>query len=338
MLHWMYMPEAAAEIIYTGAGKPPSWGERILRAHTPEAHYQDIMKKYFRVTDRLEGKSSELVRSARPAVEIYAKAAGWGQTIMELYLAGSAIAVTAILAGKGLKTAAGVFGDLARKHGSTIPESPDSNKPVALIEPPKSPSVIKLGPATVNALENTEASLTSSVVTTPGNSDNLRKKKRKTAKARRNDDRRRRGIPVDDDDDSRLRRTEIPSAAAPGGNGRAPADADTRVVPPQEIPMDRWSTDYDAAIGTDSKVAVHKELTLSLLKTMMMDRSKGGFFDTLAQAMAESNREIRKSLVEAAVSAAADAFGTDPEAAAAVQLLIEHMTSEASTPVSAGKI
>ncbi len=109
------MPDAAPEIVYTGAAQPPSWRER-LRAHTPEAHYQDIMQKYFWVTDRLEGRSLELVQKIRPTMELYAKAAGWSQTIMELYLAGSAVAITAILAGKGLKSAGEVFVGLARRH------------------------------------------------------------------------------------------------------------------------------------------------------------------------------------------------------------------------------
>lgn len=119
------MPDAAPEIVYTGAGKPPSWGERagqfvkekIIDPHTPEAHYQDIMKKYFWATDRLEGRPREIAQRLRPQVELAAKAAGWSQTFAELYLAGSALALTTIIAGKGLKSAAEVFGEMARRHG-----------------------------------------------------------------------------------------------------------------------------------------------------------------------------------------------------------------------------
>ncbi len=112
------MPEAAKEIVYTGVGKFVK--EKIIDPHTPEAHYQDIMKKYFWVTDRLEGPSFELSQRIRPQVELAAKAAGWSQTFVELYMAGSAIALTAILAGKGIKSAADVFGGMARRHGGKL--------------------------------------------------------------------------------------------------------------------------------------------------------------------------------------------------------------------------
>lgn len=128
------MPDAGHEIVYTALAKPPSWGERLIRAHTPEAHYQDLMKKYFWVTDRLEGKSLELAQRLRPTVELAARAAGWTRTITEAYLAGSAVTVTAILAGKGLKSAADVFSDLARKHGSTM------STPACIEAPKKTPS------------------------------------------------------------------------------------------------------------------------------------------------------------------------------------------------------
>lgn len=116
------MPDAAQEIVYTAFAKPPSWGERLIHAHTPEAHYQDIMKKYFRVTDRLEGRPREIVQRLRPQIELAAKAAGWSQTFAELYLAGSALALTTIIAGKGLKTAAEVFGGMGRRHGGKVLE------------------------------------------------------------------------------------------------------------------------------------------------------------------------------------------------------------------------
>lgn len=109
------MPEATKEIVYTGLGKFVQ--EKIIAPHTPEAHYQKIMQKYFRVTDRLEGQSLELAQYLRPQVELAAKAAGWSQTFAELYLAGSAIALTTIIAGKGLKTAADVFRQMGRREG-----------------------------------------------------------------------------------------------------------------------------------------------------------------------------------------------------------------------------
>lgn len=123
------MPDASFEIMYTGSAKPLSWGERLIREHTPEAHYQDIMKKYFRVTDRLEGKPREIAQRLRPQVELAAKAAGWSETFVELYVAGSALALTTIIAGKGLKTAAEVFGGMGRKH--------EPNTPIRLIGPPE---------------------------------------------------------------------------------------------------------------------------------------------------------------------------------------------------------
>lgn len=166
-----------------------------------------------------------------------------------------------------------------------------------------------------------------------------RKKARKPARARRNDDRRRGGLVVDDDDgvSGRLR-TEDLLTAAPGENGRDPVGAGTRANPLQEIPMGILGKAYDEAIGTDAAVAAQKAGTLSLLKGMMMDRNEGGFSDALAQALAEPNGEIRKKLVEAAVREAAEVFRADENNAVAVQLLIEHMTSQTSTPVSAGKI
>lgn len=111
------MPDASVEIMYTGSAKPPSWGERLIREHTPEAHYQKIMQKYFWVTERLEGQSLELAQYLRPQVELAAKAAGWSETFVELYVAGSAIALTTILAGKGLKSAADVFRQMGRREG-----------------------------------------------------------------------------------------------------------------------------------------------------------------------------------------------------------------------------
>ncbi len=105
----MYMPDAAPEVVYTGAATPPSWGERaghfvkekVIDPHTPEAHYQSIMKKYFWVTDRLEGRSIELVQKIRPTMELYAKAAGWSQTIMEGFFVGQAAVFMKNLASQG---------------------------------------------------------------------------------------------------------------------------------------------------------------------------------------------------------------------------------------------
>lgn len=132
------MPDAAREIVYTGAAKPPSWGERLIRAHTPETHYQELMKKYFWVTDRLEGKPKELVQRIRPQVELAARAAGWTKTGLELFLVGQAAILAAFLGYRTLQSAGGVFRGMARRHGSTIPELP----PVALIESPPSSSIV----------------------------------------------------------------------------------------------------------------------------------------------------------------------------------------------------
>lgn len=285
------MPDTAAEIVYTGAAKPPSWSERLIDEHTPEAHYRKIMQKYFWVTDR-------------PQVELAAKAAGWSETFAELYLAGSAITITAILAGKGLITAADVFRQMGRREGRTMPasEPSKSNAPILLIGPPEKPA-------------------------TPPKPDVGKPRKEKlSAKARRIAARRRRGIPVDMDDTPRTGRVESHSIAALDGNSRELTDDIRRSVPPPKIPMDRWGNAYDKAIGTDASAAAQRAWTLGLLRSMMMDRSKGGFSDALVQAMAESNAEIRKRMVEVAIQEAAQAFGADDDAVAAAQLLIEHMT------------
>lgn len=118
------MPEATKEIVYTGFGKFVQ--EKIIAPHTPEAHYQKIMQKYFWATDRLEGKPREIAQRIRPQVELAAKAAGWSETFAELYLAGSALALTTIIAGKGLKSAAEVFGRMGRNQGDPVPISPYS--------------------------------------------------------------------------------------------------------------------------------------------------------------------------------------------------------------------
>lgn len=129
------MPEAAAsELVFVGQARPPSWREKagrfvkekIIDPHTPEAHYQDIIKKYFWVTDRLEGPSLDLAQRIRPQVELAARAAGWTKTITEVYLAGCAVAFTAFLTKQGIKSTGEVFGSLARRHsgmatGTVVP-------------------------------------------------------------------------------------------------------------------------------------------------------------------------------------------------------------------------
>lgn len=118
------MADIGSELVSHGATKPSpleSAGkfvkEKIIDPHTPEAHYRDIMKKYFLITDKLEGTSLELTRRLRPTVEIAARAAGWSQTFTELYFAGQAVAFLGFLGFRGLKSAVGVFGDMAKKHG-----------------------------------------------------------------------------------------------------------------------------------------------------------------------------------------------------------------------------
>lgn len=329
----MYMPDAAREIVYTGAAKPPSWGERLVRAHTPEAHYQDIMKKYFWVTDRLEGKSLELVQSARPAVELSAKAAGWSQTIIELYLAGSAVAITAILAGKGLRSAAGVFSEMARRHGSTAPfapiEAPKQNRRKRIIrgnwKEVKTPDVIYLGPAADVADPS------------PVMPDTHPPTRSETAAPSRLSPARFAGFAAVTSrvaTETHPSQPKNPAIVAPGRDGRESPDGDTRSTPPPKIRMNRWEQAYDDGIGTDPSAVTQKAGTMKLLQTMMMDRSDGGFFNVLARAMVEPNAQIRQKMVEKAVLEAAKAFGVNQETTLAAQLLIEYMTSQTITTVS----
>lgn len=165
------MPDAAVEIVYTGVGRFVQ--EQIIALHTPEAHYQKIMQKYFWVTERLEGQSLELAQYLRPQVELAARAAGWSKTLVEGFIVGQAAAFMMFLGYRGFKSAAEVFGGMARRHGSTMPESRsfESVSSIALLAAPTSstrpggvvrrnrkdvetPDVI-LGPATSAAGQST---------------------------------------------------------------------------------------------------------------------------------------------------------------------------------------
>lgn len=331
------MPESAAsELVSVGQARPSSWRkmagrfvqEKIIDPHTPEAHYQDIMKKYFRVTDRLEGKPREIAQRIRPQVELAVKAAGWSQTFAELYLAGSAITITAILAGKGLKTAAEVFGGMGRKH--------EPNAPLLLIGSPESPQrsarlvrgnwkevvtpdVIALEPATDVADPSPVMSDTHPLVGSGKKSTSKLSPSRLAAFA---------AVSLRIATEAHPSQVKNSAVVAPGREGREPPDGDTRSTPPRKIRMDPWEKAYDDGIGTDPSVVAQKAGTIKLLQTMMMDRSDGGFSNALAQAMAEPNAKIRQKMVEKAVLEAAEAFGVDGEVVLPAQLLIEFMTSQ----------
>lgn len=143
------MPEVAAEIVYTGVGKFVK--EKIIDPHTPEAHYQDIMQKYFWVTDRLEGPSFELAQRLRPQVELAARAAGWSKTLVEGFIVGQAAAFMMFLGYRGFKSTAEVFGGMARRHGGKVLEEAASvvaettivtGAADHLVEEPTSPTVL----------------------------------------------------------------------------------------------------------------------------------------------------------------------------------------------------
>lgn len=106
--------------------EPPEFALSGCFDHDGPIVYGDDEKRHVRV--------ARIAQRLRPTVELAARAAGWTRTITEAYLAGSAVTVTAILAGKGLKSAADVFSDLARKHGSTM------STPACIEAPKKTPS------------------------------------------------------------------------------------------------------------------------------------------------------------------------------------------------------
>lgn len=327
------MPDAAPEIVFTGAAKPPSWGERLIRAHTPEAHYQDLMKKYFWVTDRLEGPSLELALRLRPTVELAARAGGWSRTLMEGFYVGQAALFMAFLGYRGLKSAAGVFGGLASRHGSTMPEL----RPVALIEPPggfprrrriirgnwktiHTPNVIALGPATIGVI----ASGSSRSVVAPLTEDDVdnhrkdgRKRNRSRARDRRNNDRRRNGILVMGEEENNHEEPEFPEVF----------HNDVRPVKTDKKPYD-WAGLYDEAIGIEQNDAASKEAVIKLLGQMMMDDTGEGFRDSLASTLAEPNAAIRVKALDELITEGAEAFNvSDNEVIVRAQLLVQAATS-----------
>lgn len=366
------MADAGAELISQGVVKPSpleSVGkfvkEKIIDPHTPEAHYHDIMKKYFWVTDRMEGKSLELTRRLRPTVEIASRAAGWSQTFTELYFAGQAVAFLGFMGFRGLNSAAGVFGDMAKKHGGeTVGAAATVVAASAPTAAPDAQAKVVVSATTSDVTVQTDVPTTRTkpiekagvqkkiyhhdarptIKDVPEDEqetdDKFPKKPRLKAKVRRAQDRGRRGIPVGDDDGrGKSRRMVTPASyAAVGGNGSDVKGPVVRSTPNQEAISQAWSAAFDAAIGTDAQGVAQKEATLGLLNTMMMDKSNDGFFTALVGAMAESNEEVRKKMVETTVNEAAEAFGASDEVAAAAQLLIEYQTSQSITPASMGNI
>lgn len=131
------MPDVSPEIIYTGAAKPPKWQDRAgqwakaeAHKHTPEAHKQEAMRFFDDATGHLYGRSREIADALRPKVEVLATFGGWSKTMMELCLAGTAVGVSAVLVGKGVKSTAEVFLDMARRHRSAdVPRSPRKTAP-----------------------------------------------------------------------------------------------------------------------------------------------------------------------------------------------------------------
>lgn len=358
------MADTGSELVSLGAIKSSpleSAGkfvkEKIIAPHTPEAHYRDIMKKYFWLTDKLEGKSLELTRHLRPTVEIAARAAGWSQTFTELYFAGQAAALLGFLGLRGLKSAASVFGDMAKRHGrksasiSIALLTAGTNAGAIENHSPKSDLLKDQvgGDGSATATDNTLSRLDKTL----GNKKNklqqptrnvkgksiddheervMPKKQHLKAKNRREQDRRRSGIPVLVDDKSGKLGHKLKGASVPiiDENNRVRQDAVIRSIPSQEDIINRWGKAFDVAVGTDPAGLAQKEATLKLLNNMFMDKSDGGFFSELVRAMAEPNTEVRKQMVETTVSEAAEAFGVSEEVVAAVELLIEHQTNKST--------
>lgn len=347
------MADAGAELISQGVVKPSpleSVGkfvkEKIIDPHTPEAHYRDIMKKYFWVTDKLEGTSLELTRRLRPQIEIVARAAGWSQTFTELYFAGQAAAFVGFLGLRGLRSAAGVFREMGRRHGG-------ESVPATVVLSKVGASAAATG-VSINAQANESASsaadgaVLSSADRDHGGKDKSKhphdkvqhnrvdvmsaepKKKHLSAKARRNREQELRRTPVRRDHEVVQLGRQTQSASVPdlGGNGRDTQHVAVRSALSQDAILKSWSAAFDTAIGTDATGAAQKDATLRLLNTMMMDKSDGGFFSILVGSMAEPNAVVRKQMVETAVNEAAQAFGANDETATAAQLLIEHMTNK----------
>lgn len=106
----------AGERVFVGVGRPT-----FLERHTPRAHSEAIMQRYFWVGDHLEGKPKEIFDNLKPLAEKSAKVAGWTQTITEVYMAGQAVALAAFLAGRKILS--------FRKAKSINPQGENGFKP-----------------------------------------------------------------------------------------------------------------------------------------------------------------------------------------------------------------
>ena len=147
------MPEAARDTVYIGQANPPGWGERARRAeasakragrfvkekiidpHTPQAHTQESMRFFDEATSHLYGRSREIADALRHKVEVLATVGGWSKTMMELCLAGTAVGVSAVLVGKGVKSTVEVFRNMARRHDSSVVSTlPSETVPLLPVE------------------------------------------------------------------------------------------------------------------------------------------------------------------------------------------------------------
>ena len=105
-----YMAEAAERVL-VGVGKPS-----FLERHTPKAHTEEIMRRFFWATDHLHGKPKEVAEMLRPWAQRSANVAGWTQTFWELWLAGSAIAAVSLVGKKSLPKVSRIFGRMGERN------------------------------------------------------------------------------------------------------------------------------------------------------------------------------------------------------------------------------